>query len=205
MMGFKRPQSGFTLVELLLALALFSFVLIISTASFIQINRLYHRTNTTAQTQTLSRRLINEISRSVRLAPKNAAIETAIDGTGADFICIGDTVYEFRLNTETTGTTNAIARYEHLQPTCSNYPVSPPPPDSVSLLDNGFYLRDILLQPVDNNGEAFRISITVSHGDDSTLEGGAGAGAATRCAAGSAPGSQFCAVSTLQTTVYRRL
>lgn len=81
-----NSQSGFTIIELLLALAFFSFILLFATAGFIQINRSYSKGLTVKQIHETGRNVIEDIARSIRLSddirfdpsPNQRRLETAI-------------------------------------------------------------------------------------------------------------------------------
>lgn len=62
MMKAQKQQSGFTIIELLIALVFFSFILIFATASFIQINRSYVRGANIKLVQEQARQVITDIT-----------------------------------------------------------------------------------------------------------------------------------------------
>src|SRR5690554_8236963 len=92
----KDRQSGFTLVELLLATALFSFILLFVTTGFIQINRAYNKGITVKRMHQSAREIIDELSRALL---ESTSINPLQRGTGSydsypsEWICIdGDKV-----------------------------------------------------------------------------------------------------------------
>jgi len=66
MKKIMHKQEGFTLVELLMAMVFFSFILIFASASYIQINRSYVRGANVKLVQEQTRKVLAEISNSLR-------------------------------------------------------------------------------------------------------------------------------------------
>ena len=95
-----KSQRGFTIVELLMAMALFSFVLILASVAFVQINRMFHKSNTVAEVQQTARTIIDDVSRAVRVSASGSSIEYLADVTTGDeepgVVCIGGIYYVFR-------------------------------------------------------------------------------------------------------------
>ena len=61
-----RRQEGFTLIELILAMAFFSFIMLAVVVGFIQINRSYTRGLTVKEVQNSARATIDDITQSIR-------------------------------------------------------------------------------------------------------------------------------------------
>lgn len=61
-----KKQSGFTLVELLLATTFFSFILLFISVGFIQINRIYHSAVITKNAQNNARSIFEQLSRDAK-------------------------------------------------------------------------------------------------------------------------------------------
>ena len=222
----KDNQKGFTLVELLLAMSVFSFVLIMASATFIQINRLYVKSNIVAQTQAQTRAVMEDVVRTIRLADSRVVVHKASPNNRS--YCIGNTTYTYSLDgafgdgsVSFVKAERSTGSYEFSQAgelysaaiKCGNEALgvfgaaSFGSGNVTQLLDDGFVVREFDIYPlVDENDFpiAYQVSITISHGDDDSFEEGAPDGASTTCS-GDAASSTFCAVSRLQTTVYRRI
>lgn len=103
MVAVKHSQRGFTLVELLLSMAVFSFVLGICLAVFIQVNRLYYRGISITRTQTAARDIITELTNGIRQSPvtlPSTALADVQIGTNLyrqGYFCVGDQVYYYKL------------------------------------------------------------------------------------------------------------
>lgn len=218
-MNIKDNQTGFTLIELLVAMSLFAFVLLVATVGFLQVNRIYHRSNTVAAVQNTTRSVVDDLSRSVRLANPESPIEHVPRGAGdTGIICIGNVVYVYFINFE-SGTRysfssrnqeiSGLVRVPSTKDTCAEHNEFfttgfPNEGDNLGVLDSGFVLRDIQLNSINGTADrGFNISATVSFGADDLFETADRAN--TKCKGSVERGSQFCSVSSLQTAAFRRL
>lgn len=240
-------KKGFTLIELLLAMTIFSFVLILTTSTFVQINRLYLKSNIVAQTQNQARNLMEDVVRTIKLSDNEVIVHKASDKNRA--YCIGRTIYAYSLNdplsieglqgeVSVAKAPRASLSYQYAETEkrhsaafrCGGEAVNgldtdPSSPgleyqsvffrslagdSSVhSLLDEGFVIREFEIFPIFRPGEneafAYQIAITVSHGEDELFVDETAAGAATICSGRGGTASSFCAVTRLETTVFRRI
>ena len=90
----NHHQSGFTIVELLLALTFFSFILLFATAGFIQINRSYNKGLTVKQMNETGRLVLEDITRAIRATPSgDVQILPAVDAPNVAIrrLCAGST------------------------------------------------------------------------------------------------------------------
>ncbi|HSX01673.1 MAG TPA: prepilin-type N-terminal cleavage/methylation domain-containing protein [Candidatus Saccharimonas sp.] len=76
-MAQKLGQEGFTLVELLVAMAIFSFVLVIVTAGFVQIIRIHQSGIASRATQQQSRLVMDSVIKDIRQSGTAAVGGTA--------------------------------------------------------------------------------------------------------------------------------
>lgn len=83
-------EKGFTIVELVLAMAFFSFILLFVIVGFVQINRSYTRGLTTRSIQNAAREVIDDISLAIRNAEANS-VETHNTVPGDLRLCVGST------------------------------------------------------------------------------------------------------------------
>lgn len=92
----KPNNSGFTIIELIIASAVFGVVLLIVSNGAIQIGRLYYRNVTAAKTQEAARAVIDDIAGSIQFS------KGSISQTGEDpdtrVLCIGNIRYTFQVN-----------------------------------------------------------------------------------------------------------
>ena len=64
----RNNQSGFTIIELMIATTIFSFILLIATAGIIRIGQLYYKGVTESKVQNNVRSVSDDISRSIQFA-----------------------------------------------------------------------------------------------------------------------------------------
>jgi len=62
----NNQQRGFTIVELLVAMAVFQVILMITLAGYMQISRFYQKSINTARLHQISNDIVNEVSRSIQ-------------------------------------------------------------------------------------------------------------------------------------------
>ncbi|HVS58314.1 MAG TPA: prepilin-type N-terminal cleavage/methylation domain-containing protein [Candidatus Saccharimonadales bacterium] len=119
----RRPQnqSGFTIVELMIATVVLSVALLIATMTIMGVGRLYYKGQNAARTNDTARNAIEEISRQIQFSPDSPNLYAApkISGcpnapgettqsfwcyeTGSGKVygyCIGNTRYSFALGTQ---------------------------------------------------------------------------------------------------------
>lgn len=84
-------QKGFTIVELLLALAVFSFVLVFVTTAFLQLFRTYNRGVTRKEVNQNTRLLIDDITNKMRIVADPALIDVSRVNQGR--LCVGSYSY----------------------------------------------------------------------------------------------------------------
>jgi prepilin-type N-terminal cleavage/methylation domain-containing protein len=102
-------ESGFTIVELLIATVIFSFVLLIFTSGILQVTGVYYRGINDANTQSVANSVINTISQAIQfdggtVTPTPAGVATP---GNSYFFCVGNEQFSYRPGYElTTGSTN---------------------------------------------------------------------------------------------------
>ncbi len=237
MKGFKRlfaarksSQRGFTLVELLIASSVFSFILLGASAALVQIGRMYYKGVISSQTQGTARTVIDDISRTIQFSGKDLNI-VAIEPTQTDdsprigVFCIGNDRYTYALNAqvndEVTGYEPSTSRSPHAlfkdrisgPNSCSSQEDGSEPThlditdpnttansDGRELLSEHMRVTNFSITP--DGDDVFNVSITIIYGDNDLLvpdsENPSGC-------SGNVVGGQWCAVSTLSTTVTKRI
>lgn len=90
--------GGFTIVELLIASAVFSTVLLVALTGFLQIGRIFYKGVSSTQTQDVTRQVVNDISSNIKIASSTGAVNTLNlnPGTGGyGWICVGTYRYTY--------------------------------------------------------------------------------------------------------------
>lgn len=193
----KKPEQGFSLIELILSLAYFSFMLLFVTASFIQINRTYTRGVTIARVHNSGRNVIEEVSRKLRLASQDTPVVICDNGSGCsnDYrVCFSQVRYIWN-NNPSVGD-KKLLRSEDGQPCSSAVPSS-----AEVILEENVIAQNFSV--TDKGSNVYRIDVTLSSGigEDELLES---TGKEAKCKGSVQAGSQFCDVVRLFTTVSLR-
>ncbi len=196
-------SSGFTIVELMISTAIFAMVLLLCSFAIVHVGRMYYKGVLIGRTQDTSRRVIQDISRSVQFGPGSNAdpdsfVRFASVG-GVNAYCVGAIRYNF-ITGQSLGT--AAGQSPHiLWKDRMNDDVCQPVAFAAGmeeLLGENMRLPLFSITEVNN---LWNVSIRVAYGDtvdlfvDNTY---------AECK-GSSAGGQFCAISELNTSVVKRL
>ncbi len=220
---YKR-QQGFTIIELLIATAVFSVVLLTISAAIIQIGRIYYKGVTSAQTQDAARALVDGVGRVLQFNTGEVVQGGGLDNAEDPFshaICIDNNHYSFRFGQQNVSGKHAMLLKtvpggcvsERAQDLSTNGPF-----DGEELLGDHMRLANFEVKQL-SNPRLYKIIARVVYGDDELLcspsVGNCGNTATMSPAEIEAArdlscrnirsGTQFCAVSELSTIVERRL
>jgi prepilin-type N-terminal cleavage/methylation domain-containing protein len=220
-----KQQKGFTVIELLIATAVFSLVLIIFLTALIRISQLFYKGVTLSNTQEATRNVIQTISDDLQFfnVPPNVH---------SDYFCIGDHRYSFNKNVQVgSGDPNDFGIIREISSVCKAWqlptpPVSPPPPiqspdlaKAEKLLDPGMQLNDLVIKEI-NGGVQVKILVVYYGSDKGVFESntagyindpndpnyntqGAYKAPDAQCT-GLSLSSQFCATAEYQTTILQK-
>lgn len=95
-----NPQTGFTLIELMIATTIFSIVLTVILAAFLQIGRMFYKGVSTNNTNESTRILVDDISNDVRLA--DGASNAQVISGDKYYFCVGSHRYTYVLKQQVT-------------------------------------------------------------------------------------------------------
>ncbi|HSX16356.1 MAG TPA: prepilin-type N-terminal cleavage/methylation domain-containing protein [Candidatus Saccharimonadales bacterium] len=197
----QRRQAGFTIVELMVATLIFSFVLVIITIGVLYFSKSYYTGLNRSRTQNAARNIVGTISQAIQFT--GTTIATTAD-TGAEYFCAGGRIYAFKSGVKYLGGV-ATATNPGLY--------SAPQSSGCAALAAGGYnnaqgqqllspgMRIAYLSVTKIGTQLYTINLTLLYGDDDLLSATTGAGA--HCL--SQTGSQYCASSVLTSTVEERL
>jgi prepilin-type N-terminal cleavage/methylation domain-containing protein len=209
-------QFGFTIIELMIATAIFSLVLLICLTAITQIGRMYYKGITTSRTQELARSIIDEISQQIQFSGRGNTITGSFTNTTSgttSSMCIGPIRYTM-LNDRQVSKTNdtsllkakhALWRDEGSCPAPSVVMTDDLPSTVVGgaeIVPENFRILNLSITPA-SGATVFAVTVRVAYGDQDLLDLSNGFALAT--CKGSQIGTQFCAVSELSTTVTRRV
>lgn len=201
----KKYQDGFTLVELLIATAVFSVVLLLCTTGLIKISRSYTKGVIATRTQEAARKAIDSISQTLQLTPGNfSGLKGPVGDTSA--YCIGNQQFSFILNEKIVSsspgageTHHALLAHPIISSGCTINSIDSPTAAGQELLAPQMQLANLDIQSLPDG--RFRITVRVIYGDDDLFLNPNTPSASCKPSAG----SEFCAVSELSTIVQRRV
>lgn len=208
-----HQSQGFTIIELMVATAVFSVVLLVVTGGILQITRLYQKGVTAANTQTITRSVTDTISQAIQFSGGDIVPTTtgAATPTSPKVFCIGNTRFTYALGwqlVDGTPDTNLHqsphALVQDNYPGCSSSTAQPLNVSGVSgreLLAPNMRLSKLTVTQIGN--DLYRIEVRVVYGDDDLLQDPKD-GTTTTCINESA-GTQFCSISELSTVVTKRV
>lgn len=207
-----KKQNGFTILELMIATAIFSVILLIATYGLLQVGRMFYKGITVSRTQETARALMEEISQNIQFSGEQIVLPANNPPGNLDKFCIGSRRYSFirghmMSNNPTAGQyKNAIVVDQGVAncTTASPQDISVVSPtltsSSKELLQPGMRLSEMTI--TDRTNGLYEIRIKVITGDDGLLDNPNASNANCKLVR---LGSQFCAVSELTTTVLKRV
>jgi prepilin-type N-terminal cleavage/methylation domain-containing protein len=221
----SHNQSGFTVVELMIATVIFALILLLCATATIQIGRYFHKGYTSSRAQESAREVTSEIVQSVQFGAGEPIVVVdsyTRNGLKHSYICINTLRYTYGLDAQVTdGITGYNADGKHQAPhalwrepldspaDCFNglADLTQAQPTAVSgareLIPQGMRLKDFAFT---KEADGFwKIVITVIAGHDDVIERETTAPYRLKGCLSTARGGQFCSVSSLQTTAFRRL
>lgn len=214
-MSIHTKQSGFTLVELLIATVIFSIILLGGTSAIIQIGRMYYKGLLASQTQATARSVTEALSRPIQFSGSDVRSDPPVDKSGIQTgaYCIGDQRFTYGLNAQIDDSVSAYTA-DHKTPHAlwqdthdATLPCTSVDLISITSTTPG---KELLGQRmrlgrtfnVSGSNNVWTITAPIIYGDDDlVLPDGDNP---TGCR-GLADGAQWCAVSNLTTNVFRRI
>lgn len=188
----KTDKAGFTLVELLLAMAFFSFILLFVTTGFIMVNRAYNKGLTVKLVQDEGRRVIEDISRSIRVASP-LGIDTTVD-----CLAINGNRYYWSVPIDSNDSASPKQLIKEDGKGCSDSITNPAGGENV--LNDRVGVQYMEVSTVGGSNSVYMIKIVLSTAETDLV---ANAGTENvNCDTGS--GSQYCDVVTMSTVVSTR-
>lgn len=195
-------QRGFTLIELMIALAFVAFILIFATTAVIQVMQTYNKGLAIKQINQAGRTTLEDVTRYLRTADPGAVVTTAM---GSNRLCLGGVSYVWNLYNTPSGSANKYSDGTPLTFTrvsdaasamCNNasgsYPAVPKT-SATDILGSNVWVMAVTMNAPSVSVPLADISIKLAVANDPAISGG-------NCAKGGTLG-QFCATSNFSTTV----
>jgi prepilin-type N-terminal cleavage/methylation domain-containing protein len=195
-------QTGFTLIELMIALAFVAFILIFATTAVIQVMQTYNKGLAIKQINQAGRTTLEDVTRYLRTAAPSAVYTTAMANNR---VCLGGVSYVWNLYNTPAGSRN---RYNDNTPLtfvrvndsagamCSNSSGSyldVPKASATDILGSNVWVMAVTMTTPSVSAPLVDVTIKLAVANDPAISGGA-------CARGGTVG-QFCATSNFTTTV----
>lgn len=218
--GLRAQAGGFTIVELMIATGVFSVILMLCATGIIQVGRMFYKGTITDRTQDTARLVVDDISQSIQFGVsatnfwQTSSMSYAYDNDSVlvKSLCLGSVRYSY--TTDRSLGSNTATQSPHVlwkDRIASNSACTPlditksSPPnsssDGIEMLGDNMRLTSNFSVPYTTSTGLWNITVTVSYGDNDVFIDGSNY---TQCI-GSNNGGQFCASSTINTQVVKRL
>jgi len=219
-MSAKRPaQTGFTIIELLIATLVFSMVMILITVGVLSFTRAYYKGVNQSNTQNVARTVLEAIAQRIQFSGDKVTSPIGQAPDGSVGFCIGNERYSYLPGWQLTDTApnQGLSQSKHAlvrdsPGLCGGLSAQPVRDGSTvsgtELLSPGMRISKLSVEKL-ANGEMYRITVRVVYGDDDLLfsQSGNAAGpkAADAACLASISGAEYCAESELSTVVQKRI
>jgi type II secretory pathway pseudopilin PulG len=228
-----RAITGFTIVELMVATVVFSMILLLCATAIVQVGRMYYKGVVINRTEDTSRRVIDDVARSIQFGasgPSNAFRRSPPAWSppdspvpGVKTLCLGTVRYTFAPKEYVLGptynATNKVLPHVLWKNQVSSADTTCRPADlsSATLSDGGTELlgdnmrlsEGISAAPVSLTSNLWKIRLTVAYGEGNGVgtppDYGVFLDDTFMSCLNRNSGGEFCAVSSLNTTVVKRL
>lgn len=226
----RNTQRGFTIVELMIAVAVFGVILMGATTAVIQIGRMYHKGIISARTQQTTRRIMDDITRPIQFAGRDiAGINQTVNYTTTNgetitvhSFCLGNDRYSYVLNRQVYDGLNSgfsdqsnqrlrHALWRDRAPdgaaagncTPCNLSQDVPCGEGEELLEQFMRIKNLTISNLD--GTVYNVGLEIIYGDSDLIEFADAANTEPITCKGAIAGSQWCAISGLQASVLKRI
>lgn len=210
-MKTHRHNWGFTIVELLIATSVFSVVITIGLYSFLQVSRLYTKGINSVRTQDAARNLIMDVSTQFQLStgqytgPQDTA-------DGFKYFCVGNKGYRYKYNQVESKTAHYLISYNITQDQCQSSGTN----EQYLLLPGSRVLQFSVEPRPLATGPLYKISVILLYsdkeagspddepGNDIIVTGDPDSDMTQWRCKSTVRGSEYCSITNLTTSVYKR-
>lgn len=171
---------GFTVIELLLATAVFSVVIVVALAGFLGIGRVFYKGVNLTQSKQTAQKMLDIVTNDIQSASTPVFSGTA--SNDRNYYCVGHIRYTYKINnliditdSTTYDTTEKFGLMRDSLPGtsgCANPfdgsgAIAPQNPSE--LLGNYMRLNKFDIKPIPSSTNVYTVTIKITTGDDSTL------------------------------------
>src|SRR3990167_6447711 len=199
----RNQQTGFTIIELMIATTVFSLVLLICTFGLLQVSRVYYKGVTESRVQESLRNITDEISRAIQFSGQSVVPTPSspiVPGNGYVF-CIGDQHYSVVTDRQLVDGTPDVdqSQASHLLTVDALAGCNSSSPATFSgreLMSPNMRLAK--LEIITDDDELYKIDVRIVYGANDLLNSDHSGCENVRA------GTQFCASAELNTVVQKR-
>lgn len=214
--NIRAGRQGFTIVELLVALAVFSVVLLVVTVGIMQISRMYYKGLTESNTQAAARGIVDTVAQAIQFTGGNVIDTPAgvTPGNSYDF-CVNNQEFSYRPGYQLTDGTPGSHQTNHAIVVRTVANCSGPSGQIMSgavtgreLLSPNMRLSNMVVDSL--GGNLYKVQVRVVYGDSDLLRSPSSPASpngdlATDASCRGDAGRQFCAVADISTVVISRV
>lgn len=199
----KRRQQGFTLIELMIAVAFVAFILIFATTAVIQVMQTYNKGLSIKQINQAGRSTLEDMTRFLRTADPGVVNVSALSSNHR--ACLGGVSYVWNLYNTPSGSANKYddgtdltfvrvndAANAMCTPTAGVYP-SVPKAQATDVLASNVWVMGVSISAPSVDAPLVDVGINLAVANDPAITAG-------QCTRGGTVG-QFCATTSFSTTV----
>lgn len=172
MYSLKNNEHGVTLIELLLAMTLFTSVMVIATVGFIGMNRVFTRGVIRKELSESSQRINDEVTRSVRNSNTQTTIincageDSSSCQLGVGAVCMDGTRYYWNVPVQSDETSVVGGLYRDAATTCKD---AINPSTRTVVVDDRFRIRTFAVSQVSGNSGLYKVSGVLTSGPAESL------------------------------------
>lgn len=206
-MSHTLKQSGFTILELMIATIVFSFILLLCATAVVQVGKQYYKGVTINRTQNTARLVAEDVSQAIQFGSKGYS-------AGSGVQCIGSIRYSYVTDKSLgpdTGQSRHVLWKDRIADgaPCTSVVLTNavPSTEGEELLGEDMRLSAFQITPPPAGSVIWNINITVAYGKDDGVFRLISAPSTydyTECAPINV-GGQFCATSTISTNAVKRI
>jgi prepilin-type N-terminal cleavage/methylation domain-containing protein len=174
----QSKSSGFTIIELLIATAIFSVVLLTISAAITQIGRLYYKGITSARTQEVARSVMDDIAQAIQfnvgdvvgIGPTGYTNQLDNNSEGTRAVCVATKHYSFKFGQQIGTKKHGLVGWD-VPSGCNTTSAQGLNTDTVNgeeLLGDKMRLANLVVEP-SGAPESYRVTVRVVYGDSDLL------------------------------------